>query len=168
MSILMSILSKKNEEDRQLGATEVEILKALNIKNRNKSFYFHRLITNFSKYVEPLGLQVRFNPVDSHWFITFEPEVSDILSANPFQGKPRLAATLFCVLMCCLNNSGVGKISDIKNLRRKKNILEDLKELEKMGFIGITQDLGQVFLTPLIGYQLDLEKLLIKLALKLK
>ncbi len=37
-----------------------------------------------------------------------------------------------------------------------------------MGFIQINKDQGQVRLTPLIGYQIDLEHLFVKLALKLK
>ncbi len=37
-----------------------------------------------------------------------------------------------------------------------------------MGYLELNKNLGEVRLSPLIGYQLDLEKLFIKLALKLK
>ena len=166
ISILMHLLSNKNGL-YQMGATKKEILQGLNIKGRNKSVYFHNLITNLSNYLEPLGLQIKYNPIDSHWFLSFDPEISDVISANPFEGKPRLAATLFCALVCCLQNSGEGKIPEIEKLRKKKNVVEDLRELEKRGYLEINTDLGQVLLTPLIGYQLDFEKLFIKLALKL-
>lgn len=151
-----------------MGATKKEILQALNIKNRNKTVYFQHLITNLSNYIEPLGLQIRYNSIDSHWFISYDYEISDAISANPFEGKPKLAASLFCTLVSCLQNSGIGKIAEIKKLRNKKNAIEDLKELEKMGYIVIDNDSNQVQLTSLIGYQLDLEKLFVKLALKLK
>lgn len=166
-TILMQLLSNKLNLV-EMGATKEEILSALNIKDRNKSIYFQDLITNLSNYIEPLGLQIRFNPLNSRWFTSFDSDVSDFISANPFEGKPRLAATLFCTLVCCMKNLGVGKIHEIQELRKKKGIIEDLNELRKMGYLELNKNLGEVRLSPLIGYQLDLEKLFVKLALKLK
>ncbi|MFX0080549.1 MAG: hypothetical protein ACFE94_02250 [Candidatus Hodarchaeota archaeon] len=166
-TVLMHLLSNKKKKI-QIGASKEEILKALNIHGKNESIYFQNLITHLSSYIEPLGLQIRFNPLSSRWFITFERYTSDFFSANPFEGKPRLAATLFCSLICCLKNLGTAKIQEIKKIRKKKHILEDLKELRNMGYIHIDEKLEKISLTPLIGYQLDLNKLFIKLALKLK
>jgi len=167
ISILMHFLSNKYGS-YQIGAPEKEILQALKITGKNKAYYFQNLLINLSKYIEPLGLEVRYNPIDSHWFLSFDSELSDIINANPFEGKPRLAATLFSVLVCCLQNSGIGNIQDIKKLRNKKNVIEDLKELEKLGYIEILKDSSQIELTPLIGYQLNIEQLFIRMALKLK
>ncbi|TFG23443.1 MAG: hypothetical protein EU529_07450 [Promethearchaeota archaeon] len=167
ISILMHLLSNKIGL-HQVGATEEQVLQALNITGKNRTYYFQDLLTNLSKYIEPLGLEVKYNPIDSHWFLSFDSEISDTISANPFEGKPRLAATLFCVLVCCLQNAGIGKIQDIKKLRNKKKIMEDLKELEQFGYIEILKNASQIQLTPLIGYQLNMEKLFIKMALKLK
>jgi len=167
ISVLMYLLSKKSNIF-QIGASEDEILKALNFKDKNKSIYFQNLLNQFSKYIEPLGLQIRFNPLNSHWYISFDSDTTEIISANPFNGKARLAATLFCTLVCCFNNSGMTQIQKIKELRKKKDIWEDLKELKKRGFIEIDKNLNHVYLTPLIGYLLDLEKLFIKISLELK
>ncbi|MHA2399566.1 MAG: hypothetical protein ACXADU_11850 [Promethearchaeota archaeon] len=167
LTILMHLLSEKTN-NVQIGATKEEVLKKLNLYGKNESVYFHNLITHLSSYIEPLGLQIRFNPLSSHWYIAFETTTSEFLSANPFENKPRLAATIFCVLICCLKDLGRGKIQDIKEIRRKKHIIEDLKELEKLGYLELEEDLGIVSLTPLIGYQLDLNMLLVKLALKIK
>lgn len=167
ISILMHLLSNKNGL-YQIGAAEEEILQALKITGKNKAYYFHNLLTNLSKYVEPLGLEVRYNPIDSHWFLSFDSEISDNISANPFEGKPRLAATLFSVLVCCIQNSGRGKIQDIKKLRNKKNVIDDLKDLEEFGYIEMLKDSSQLQLTPLLGYQLNMEQLFVKMALKLK
>lgn len=168
ISILMHLLSKRISPN-QIGATKKEILRALNVKNKNKSIHFYSLIVNLSNYLEPLGLQIKFNPLNSCWFVSFDTDISDIISANPLEGKSKLAASLFCTLAACLKTSGIGSISEIEKLRNKKNVLDDLKELERMGYIEIKKDSGSVQLTPLIGYQLDLEKLLLKLALnKLK
>ena len=167
MTILIYLLSKKTYKS-QIGATKEEILNALNVRDKNKSFYFQNIIENLSNYVDPLGLQVRFNPLNSYWYISFDSEITEIVSANPFQGNPRLAATLFCTLICCFNNSGETTIQKIKEIRKKKGILEDIKELEKMGFVVFEKKLRKVSLTPLIGYQIDLEKLFFKIALNLK
>ena len=165
-TILVYILSKK-VNNVEIGATKEEIIKKLNFQGKNESVYFHNLIVQLSNYLEPLGLQIRFNPLSSHWYLAFEMATSDLIYANPFEDKPRLAATLFCVLICCLKNSGIGRIHDIEKLRKKKTVREDLKELRNRGYIEIDDDLGQLRLTPLIGYQLDLNKLFIKLTLKL-
>jgi len=167
LSILMHLLSKKTNTF-QMGSTEDEILDSLNIKDKNKLHEFQKLINYLSYHVEPLGLQVRFNPLDSHWFLAFDHDVSDLISANPFGDQPRLGATLFYTLACCFSNSGVGKINEIRNLRKKKFVIEDLKELEKLGYLKIEKYDGIVRLTPLIGYKLDLNSLFVKIALKLK
>lgn len=167
LTLLMYLLSRKSNES-QIGATKNEIIENLNMNYKNKEIYFQDLITNLSDYIEPLGLQIRYNPLNSHWFISFDTHTSDIISANPFEGKSKLAASLFYTLVNCLKNSGVGKIEQIKKMRNKKGILNDLRELEKRGYITIQKDIGEVRLTPLIAYQLDLNKLFLKLALKLK
>jgi hypothetical protein len=115
-----------------------------------------------------LGILVNYNPLDSHWFISFDSKISDIIVANPFEGEPRLAGTLLSILICCLQNSGRTNIQEVKKLRKKKRIIDDLKNLEKKGYILIDNKKGIITLTPLIGYQLDLNKLFTKLALKLK
>ncbi|MHA1987838.1 MAG: hypothetical protein ACW98D_14480 [Promethearchaeota archaeon] len=165
-TILMHLLSKTSDSF-EMGATKEDILKKLNLHNKNESVYFQNLIVQLSNYLGPLGLQIRFNPLSSRWYMAFEMATSDLVYANPFEDKPRLAATLFCVLICCLKNTGIGKIHDIEKLRKKKTVIDDLKELRNRGYIKIDDDLGQVVLTPLIGYQLDLNKLFIKLTLKL-
>ena len=167
LTVLMHLLSKKTNKS-QIGATKGEILNTFNVKDRNKSIYFQDLINNLSNYLEPLGLQVRFNPLNSYWYISFDPETTEIISANPFEGNPRLAATLYCTVICCFNSSGETTIQKIKEIRKKKGAIEDIKELEKMGFVTLEKDLNKVSLTPLIGYLLDLEKLFLKIALKLK
>jgi hypothetical protein len=167
ISILMQLLSRKRNP-YQIGATKKEILEILNVKNKNKSIYFQNLITGLSNYLVPLGLQVKFNSLNSHWFLNYDNEITELISANPFEGKPSLAATLLCVLTSCLKNSGATSIQEIQKLRNKKMIIEDLKELEKEGYLVIGKTTNQVQLTPLIGYKLDLHKLLVKLSLKLK
>lgn len=167
MSILMHLLSKKRSV-YQIGATEEEILDILNVKNKNKSIHLQDLMKGLSNYLIPLGLQVKFNSLNSHWYISSDNEITELVSANPFEGRPSLAATLLCVLTSSLKNSGNAPIQEIRKLRSKKDIMSDLKQLEKEGFLMIDKTTYQVRLTPLIGYKLDLHKLLLNLSLKLK
>ncbi len=167
ISILMYMLSRKKSIN-QIGATEKEILKSLNVKNKNKSVYFQDILTSLSKYLEPLGLQIHFNSLNSHWFVNHDSELTELITANPFEGRPSLSATLLCILTSCLKNSGHTSIQEIRALRNKKDIKDDIKILEKEGFLELDKKTTNIKLTPLIGYKLDLQKLFVRLALKLK
>ena len=151
-----------------IGASKKELIENLGIKGKNSSVYLQKLIIELSNYLEPIGLQVRYNPLNSYWFITFESEISEVLLANPFERRPSLAATLFCVILYCLKSSGSAEIADIQKIRGKKSIIEDIKELEGLGYLEIISKSNQVRLTPLIGYKLDIPKLLLQTALKIK
>ncbi|MHA1234787.1 MAG: hypothetical protein ACTSQL_06845 [Promethearchaeota archaeon] len=167
ISILMYMLTRKKSIN-QIGATEKEILKSLNVKNKNKSVYFQDILTGLSKYLEPLGLQIHFNSLNSHWFVNHDTELTELITANPFEGRPSLSATLLCILTSCLKNSGHTSIQEIRALRNKKDIKDDIKILEKEGFLELDKKTTNIRLTPLIGYKLDLQKLFVRLALKLK
>ncbi len=166
ISLLMYLLSRKDQLD-EMGSTKEEILERLQISGRNKGFMFKKLIIELSKYISPLGLEIQYNPLNTHWFLTFKSSMNDLILANPFQDKPRLAATLFCAIILCLKSNGIAKIVELKKLRNKKEIRDDLKDLENLGYIKIIKNYNEINLTPLIGYQLNLEKLFMKLSLKL-
>ena len=163
----MHLLSRKRDSNL-IGAPKKELIENLGIKGKNSSVYLQNLIIELSNYLEPIGLQVRYNPLNSYWFITFESEISELLLANPFEGRPSLAATLFYVIIYCLKSSGNAEIADIQKLRGKKSIIEDIKELEGLGYLEVINKSNQVKLTPLIGYKLDIPKLLLQTALKIK
>ena len=167
ISILMHLLGNR-QENYKIGATREEILDKLNLKNRNKNIYFHRLITELSDYLKPIGLLVQFNPLNEHWYLMYESDISNLISANPFGGKPRLAATLLSIIVLGMRSSGNIKVEQVRELRNIKDILQDLKDLAKLGYITINKESNEVKLTPLVGYHLDLYNLFIKIALKVK
>ncbi len=165
ISILMHLLSRRVSL-YEFGATEDELLKYLNIKGKNKHVYLKKLIIDLSNYIEPLGYNIKFNPLNFYWYISIKSEISDMFKTNPFEGHPSLAATLFCTLACCLKNEGCTQIQEIIKLRKKKNLSEDLKDLSKKGYLLIDHKQNEIRLTPLIGYQIDLNQLIMNLALK--
>jgi hypothetical protein len=167
ISILMHLLSRKRDNST-IGATRKEILDNLNLKTKNNDIYLQRLFIGLSDYIKPLGLLVKFNPINQHWYIIFESEISDHIIANPFGSRPSLAATLFCIITCGIKSSGIARIEDIKKMRKKKDLSQDLKELVQFGYIIVDKGLNRVTLTSLLGYQLDFYKLFMNLALKVK
>ena len=118
----------------------------LNLKTKNQSVHFQKIIIELANYIEPIGLQIRYNPLDAHWFISFDSGISDHIMSNPFEQQPSLAATLFCTLAFCLKNNGYTTIPEIKRLRNKKGLYQDLKDLEKRGYIIIEKSTGKVVL----------------------
>lgn len=166
ISILIYLLSKKDQID-EMGSTKEEILEKLQISGRNKGYIFKKLLTEVSNYLFPLGMEIQYNPLNAHWFLSFKTNMNDLILANPFQDKPRLAATLFCTIILCLKSNGIAKVEEIKKLRNKKDLRTDLKDLEKLGYVQMLRNNSEIKITPLIGYQLNLEKLFMKLSLKL-
>jgi len=159
------MLSRKSGPS-QIGATRQELIDSLNLTNKNKDFIFTELLNNLSEYLKPLGMQIKFNTLDEHWYISFEENITELTKANPFIGKPRLAATLFCIITSCIKNSGIGNMREITEMRKVKKIEKDLVELQNLGYISIEKDKSRIRLSPLIGYHLNFHKLLVKLALK--
>jgi hypothetical protein len=167
----MHLLSQKSNDSKIIGVTKKEVCNYLDLPNKNRNFYFQELITNLADYIKPLGLQIRFNPINAHWYLSFEESVSDSIKANPFSDKPRLPATLFCIITVAIMHSGIIKVNDVQKLRKKKGIHRDLEDLEHMGYISLKKDkkgVELIRLTPLLGYQINLEKMSLKLALKQK
>ena len=75
ISILMYMLSKRTGLHK-FGATQIEIFDRLNLKGKLQYEYFNKLINNLANYIEHLGFQIRYNPLDSHWYISYKPEIS--------------------------------------------------------------------------------------------
>ncbi|MFO8019970.1 MAG: hypothetical protein R6U96_15200 [Promethearchaeia archaeon] len=171
LSILMHLLSKEYKDSNKIGVTKKEALEYLNVPSRNSDLFFQELLTHLAKYIQPIGLQIRFNPINEHWYLSYDDNISDLIQANPFSDKPRLPATLFCILTVAMRHTGEIRAKNVKELRKKKGIHRDLRDLEDLGYISLEKDnngMELIKLTPLIGYQLDLEKLSLNLALHTK
>jgi len=167
ISLLMYLLSRRGSR-HEFGATKEEMIDILNLGKKVEDFMFNNLITKLSDYVEPLGFRINYNPLNSHWYLSIKSEIAEFFRANPFNEHPSLAATLFCTLACCLKNRGKTSIQEIRNLRKKKNLLADLKVLKANGYISIDSTTKIIKLTPLIGYQIDIERLYKNIALMMK
>ena len=168
IAILMHLLSRRKNND-EIGSTEKELFKFLNLTGKYKELYLNELLLNLANYIEPLGLELKYNFLNKHWFITFNPLISNIIKSTPFASKPSLAATLFSIIALCFKNSGKCNLTELSKLRKKKVLTNDIKELEKLGYISfLNKEKTELLLTPRIAYELDLNDLLLKISLKLK
>lgn len=167
LSIVMHLLSRRVNK-YQIGANEEEICKVLGASGKYQTILFNQILVQLSHYIEILGLIIRYNPIDNHWYIVHESGITDIIKANPFEDKPRLAASLFTVIISCFSNFGRTTISEITKLRKKKSLLTDLQELEQIGYILVDKNTAEITLTPLLGYELDINQLLTNVALKIR
>ncbi len=149
---LMILLTRTHNGVR--GAPSEEILKTMHWPEKLGRAELQKKLTEFDSYLLPLGLQVRVNPLNDYWFVTFRQDVSEFAAQNPFGGKPRLPATLLATIICMIQYGNQVPISAIREIRKKETVVEDLKQLETLGYVNIAGE--AVTLTPLIGYQLDL------------
>ncbi len=148
----MILLTRSQEVTR--GAPAEEILKVLHWPEKLGRAELQKKLTEFDTYLQPLGLEVRVNPLNDFWFVAFRQEASEFAAQNPFGGKPRLPATLLSTIICMVKYGNQVPISAVREMRKKESVMEDLKQLENLGYVAITGD--KVTLTPLIGYQVDL------------
>ena len=161
--ILMYLLTRKTEDIEdvktiQIGALESEIKKTLGYSGQSGPGQYQKLLNSFSSAIRPFGLELRKNPLNQHWFVVQDRELLKILKGNPFSNKPRLAATLCSILMLCLSENGRTTVEKIAEVRKKKDVRQDLVELEKGGFIEISQNIVSLHVN--IGYYLALDDFL--------
>jgi hypothetical protein len=148
----MYLLTRSQEYAR--GATEDEILDSLHIPQKVGKSEMQKKLAALDSYLQPLGMHVRENPLDEHWFVAFRDEVTDLADINPFSGHPRLAATLLATIICVLKFGNQVPIDALHEIRHKKGVQQDLKDLQKLHYVDFVDN--KVVITPLIGYQLDL------------
>jgi len=159
-SILLYLLTKtdSNPNSPQLviiGATEEEISKKFHLNLQTEREKLLCLLNEFSTAIQPFGLEIRQNIINHHWFLAQDIATQRFFNSNPFNNKPRLAATLCAIIT--LNFSQKGPISEqeLQKLRKKGNLRQDLDELEDLGFIEIVE--SKIALTPNLAYYLDFD-----------
>jgi len=160
-SILIHLLTQKRENSSLknteiLGATQKEICKKLKFTGKSASIRFYSLLEEVSKNLRAFGLHIQKNPLNNHWFITQDSEIQEFSQANPFHDKPKLAATLCAVLAVSLTQASSVSVDQVKEVRKKKNLMNDLKALEKMKFIILSEN--QILIHPNIGYFLNIDQ----------
>lgn len=158
--LLHLLTRKRGENGERIGSTAEEIVKALDFGEKNQFFQFNRIIINFSQYIQPLGLSLRFNPMNAHWYLIQDKETVEYFKENPLFSTPRLAATLLVILLLNVLNKQT-TIAQVANYRNVKNIKQDLKSLKEMGYIDYNDT--HIQLTEKLVYNVDIQRLIEKI-----
>lgn len=160
-SMLIHLLTRKRGDNQEkIGSTTEEIIKALDLGDKNNFFIFNKTIKEFSEYIRLLGLSIRFNPMNAHWFLIQDKETVEYFKENPLFSTPKLAATLLVILLLNVLNKQT-TITQVANYRDVKNIKQDLKALKEMGYIEYNDTYVQ--LTEKLVYNVDIQKLIEKI-----
>ncbi|RLI66330.1 MAG: hypothetical protein DRO88_02055 [Promethearchaeia archaeon] len=162
-SILTHLLSDSHKLDDSfdqppiIGSTEAQIMKALGMRGKFAKLHLVELLNTYADSIRVFGLYIRKNPLNHHWFLTKSSAISDLISSNPFQNRPRLGATLMVIISAIFTSKKPVDKKYVLKLRKKVSIDHDLQELEDMHFIIVSN--STVSLHPYLGYCLDLEHL---------
>ena len=155
--IILFLLSKQKDKIT-VGATEEELLQGLGLTDQNAKSKLMNLLEELDKNILHLGLKIQFNIVNKHWYISFKD--SNILANAypPYNLSSKAAATLFSILILGITVGSPVKKSEIIKNRKKKNIEEDLLELESLGYIENHE--STINLTPKVFYHVDIDELI--------
>lgn len=156
--ILTAMLTRSTEQTR--GATERELEKALKLSSRASKVKLASLLAQYAEYVAVLGLELRYNPLDRHWFLSQRADLANLLELDPFSGKTRLGATLLALVTLAFAQGNPVDLESLRQVRKKAALTRDLDELEGMGFVRMDSGRKRVTLTPKVGYFCDLRELL--------
>ena len=159
-SILFHLLTQQKFESSSpnklfIGARVEEIKEKLKMTGKYSQDQFHEIMAQFSQNIHPFGLVVRQNPFNQFWYLTQNQDIQSFFKSNPFQNKPRLAATFATILSLCLITSGSTDISALRKIRQKKDVQSDIDELVHLQLIE--QSGNRINMHVNIGYYLDIE-----------
>jgi hypothetical protein len=158
--LLMYLLSRKKDEST-IGATRDEICAKIGFTDRNADYKFWNLLEGLNKNLFPLGLVTKFNPINSHWYLGFQDKLDAQFGKSVHTLNPRISALLFTILILYVSKSTQITLGKVQQLRNKKDISKDVRDLEKLGFISVEGDV--VTLTPKVFYYIDINDLIVKI-----
>ncbi|MBN2157344.1 MAG: hypothetical protein JW776_14965 [Candidatus Lokiarchaeota archaeon] len=161
--VLIYLLSRKKDA-QNIGANKDELCSKLGFSDRNAEYKLWNLLQEFNKTIFPLGLSVKFNPMNSHWYIGFQDQMeSNFGGATDKVLTPRLSATLFTILILYVSKTPAITGTKIQDLRNKKDIAKDLHDLHELGFIVYEKNQNIVKLTPKVFYYIEIDRLIKKI-----
>lgn len=152
--IITYLLARKGGDT---GADAATLKRALGIEQDDDGT-LHGIMDAYARHVAVLGLAVERNPLNGHWFLASDGEISAKTIVNPFPGNTRLASTLLAIVLATARDGEAPSTASVRDIRKVKDIKQDLKELQAMNLIKVDGDV--VHLTDEVGYVLDLPALL--------
>ena len=147
-----------NNVQKDIGASSEELFKILGYSGKYAKERLLEKLVQFSEYLTPIGLNLRLNPLNQKWFLGSNQDNMEFLQKNPFELYPRLGATLYVILALFLLQNKDISLESVKKYRKKKDISEDIKELERLNFIIVHENRIQIDNN--LGYMIDFQQFL--------
>lgn len=156
---LLIYLLTRIQDNIIIGTKEQDLLKILALTDKNAKSKLLNLLQELNMNLSILGLIVKFNSANEHWFIGFKDEMPNISYKISDTGlSSSSAATLLSILVISISDGSPITYNDLMKIRKKKSLKDDLFKLEAKGFIKTSK--GNLVLTPKIFYYIDLEKII--------
>jgi hypothetical protein len=160
--ILMYLLTRQ-KDNTTIGVEESELLIALGFTDRNGKMKLFNLLEEFGENIKFMGLVLQLNLANQHWFISLKDNIPKQLNHSlEFILPSRLAATLFSILVLTIKNNSSAQMVDLIDLRKKKNVSDDVNELQQLGWV--TTKSNTIILTPKVFYYVNMDDLIAEIS----
>ncbi len=136
-TILMNLLTRSG---RPIGAGIDDLLDALGYPELAGRSVLFQLLASLHSLLEPLGLAIRYNPIDDVFYIDLHSTVDIGIDQQVL--PDRLAATLLAVVTLAYQIGDWVSLKQVQEIRKKslKGIRDDLRELEARGYVEYDRD----------------------------
>ncbi|MCF2136834.1 MAG: hypothetical protein K9W43_06270 [Candidatus Thorarchaeota archaeon] len=155
-SVLMNLLTRTG---KPIGADVEDMLDALGYPElEGRAVLFGRLAA-LHNLLEPLGLSIKFNPIDRVFYIDVQPTKDMDIAQEVL--PDRLAATLLAVMTLAYQKGGWVSVKQVQGIRKKslRSIREDLRDLAKSGYIEFDRNSGDVRPGVRVPFEIDYEEI---------
>jgi hypothetical protein len=153
-AILMKLLTRSGTP---IGAGVDDMLDALGLpEDLGREILFRRL-SELHTRLEPVGLTIKHNPVSGVFYVdTF---IQSKITQEESMLPDRLAATLLIVITLAYQEGGWVSYDRVREFRKKslRGVMDDLRELQKQGYIEIDQTGKKVRLGLRVPFEIDYE-----------
>ena len=153
-SFLIKLLTRSGDP---IGAGVDDMLDALGLpEDVGREILFRRL-SELHTRLEPLGLTIKHNPVSSVFYM--DTLIQSKMKQEDSMLPDRLAATLLIVITLAYQEGGWVSFDRVREFRKKslRGVMEDLRELQKQGYIEINQAGKRVRLGLRVPFEIDYE-----------
>ncbi len=160
-TVLVKLLTRAGNP---IGASIEDMLDALGLPEDVGRHILFQLLGSLHENIKPLGLCIKHSPIAGVFYIdtTEHPDVSQESTTL----SDRLAATLLIVITLAYQEGGWVSIDRVREFRKKalRGLMEDLRDLQSMDYVEISQDKKQVRLGMRVPFEIDYESFFKNLA----
>lgn len=153
-SILVKLLTRSGNP---IGASVEDMLDALGLPEDVGRHILFQKLGSLHEKIKPLGLYIKHNPVAGVFYLDTSEQIDLPQESSALSDK--LAATLLIVITLAYQEGGWVNIDRVREFRKKalRGVMEDLRNLQGMSYVEISQDKKEVRLGTRVPFEIDYE-----------